>query len=196
MRQGTAGWIEVICGSMFSGKTEELIRRLRRAQIAKQHVQIFKPRIDERYSQDHLVSHSEMRLKSEPVSSAEEILRKVDWRAEVIGIDEAQFFDAKLVQVCNQLADLGKRVVVAGLDKDYLGKPFEPMPQLMAVAEYIEKTLAICMKCGNPANYTQRLVDSSDRVLVGATGTYEARCRRCFEPVLPKDEQGNGPALV
>jgi thymidine kinase len=196
MRQGTAGWIEVICGSMFSGKTEELIRRLRRAQIAKQHVQIFKPRIDERYSQDHLVSHSEMRLKSEPVSSAEEILQKVDWRAEVIGVDEAQFFDAKLVQVCNQLADLGKRVVVAGLDKDYLGRPFEPMPQLMAVAEYIEKTLAICMKCGNPANYTQRLVDSSDRVLVGATGTYEARCRRCFEPVLPKDELGHGPAPV
>jgi thymidine kinase len=190
MRQGTVGWIEVICGSMFSGKTEELIRRLRRAQIARQRVQIFKPKIDERYSQDHLVSHSEMRLKSEVVSSADEILQKIDWRAEVIGVDEAQFFDAKLVQVCNQLADLGKRVVVAGLDKDYLGKPFEPMPQLMAIAEYIEKTLAICMKCGNPANYTQRLVDSSDRVLVGATGTYEARCRRCFEPVPNKDEPG------
>ena len=190
MRQGTVGWIEVICGSMFSGKTEELIRRLRRAQIARQRVQIFKPKIDERFSQDHLVSHSEMRLKSEAVSSADEILQKIDWRAEVIGVDEAQFFDSKLVQVCNQLADLGKRVVVAGLDKDYLGKPFEPMPQLMAVAEYIEKTLAICMKCGNPANYTQRLVDSSDRVLVGATGTYEARCRRCFEPVLAKDEAG------
>jgi len=194
MRQGTVGWIEVICGSMFSGKTEELIRRLRRAQIARQRVQIFKPKIDERYSQDHLVSHSEMRLKSEVVSSADEILQKIDWRAEVIGVDEAQFFDTKLVQVCNQLADLGKRVVVAGLDKDYLGKPFEPMPQLMAIAEYIEKTLAICMKCGNPANYTQRLVDSSDRVLVGATGTYEARCRRCFEPVLPKDEPGSGTA--
>ena len=194
MRQGTVGWIEVICGSMFSGKTEELIRRLRRAQIARQRVQIFKPKIDERYSQDHLVSHSEMRLKSEAVSSADEILQRIDWRAEVIGVDEAQFFDVKLVQVCNQLADLGKRVVVAGLDKDYLGKPFEPMPQLMAVAEYIEKTLAICMKCGNPANYTQRLVDSSDRVLVGATGTYEARCRRCFEPVLTKDEIGPSPA--
>lgn len=193
MRQGTVGWIEVICGSMFSGKTEELIRRLRRAQIARQRVQIFKPKIDERYSEDHLVSHSEMRLKSEAVSSADEILQKIDWRAEVIGVDEAQFFDTKLVQVCNQLADLGKRVVVAGLDKDYLGRPFEPMPQLMAIAEYIEKTLAICMKCGNPANYTQRLVDSSDRVLVGATGTYEARCRRCFEPVLPKDEMGSGP---
>jgi thymidine kinase len=194
MRQGTVGWIEVICGSMFSGKTEELIRRLRRAQIARQRVQIFKPKIDERYSQDHLVSHSEMRLKSEVVSSADEILQKIDWRAEVIGVDEAQFFDTKLVQVCNQLADLGKRVVVAGLDKDYLGRPFEPMPQLMAIAEYIEKTLAICMKCGNPANYTQRLVDSSDRVLVGATGTYEARCRRCFEPVTPKDEPKCGTA--
>jgi thymidine kinase len=194
MRQGTVGWIEVICGSMFSGKTEELIRRLRRAQIARQRVQIFKPKIDERFSQDHLVSHSEMRLKSEAVSSADEILQKIDWRAEVIGVDEAQFFDSKLVQVCNQLADLGKRVVVAGLDKDYLGKPFEPMPQLMAIAEYIEKTLAICMKCGNPANYTQRLVESSDRVLVGATGTYEARCRRCFEPVLTKDQTGPSPA--
>ena len=196
MRQGNVGWIEVICGSMFSGKTEELIRRLRRAQIARQRVQIFKPRIDERYSHDHLVSHSEMRLKSEAVSSADEILQKIDWRAEVIGVDEAQFFDSKLVQVCNQLADLGKRVVVAGLDKDYLGKPFEPMPQLMAIAEYIEKTLAICMKCGNPANYTQRLVESSDRVLVGATGTYEARCRRCFEPVPPRDERGSGPAPI
>jgi thymidine kinase len=196
MRQGTVGWIEVICGSMFSGKTEELIRRLRRAQIARQRVQIFKPRIDERYSHDHLVSHSEMRLKSEAVSSADEILQKIDWRAEVIGVDEAQFFDSRLVQVCNQLADLGKRVVVAGLDKDYLGKPFEPMPQLMAIAEYIEKTLAICMKCGNPANYTQRLVESSDRVLVGATGTYEARCRRCFEPVAPRDEIGAGPAPI
>jgi thymidine kinase len=187
MRQETAGWIEVICGSMFSGKTEELIRRLRRAQIAKQRVQIFKPEIDERYSEDHLVSHSEMRIKSELVSSADEILEKLDRRAEVIGIDEGQFFDAKLVDVCNHLADLGKRVIIAGLDKDYLGKPFEPMPQLMAIAEYIEKTLAICTKCGSPANYTQRLVESSDRVLVGATGTYEARCRRCFEPLPDKD---------
>lgn len=187
MRQGTTGWIEVICGSMFSGKTEELIRRLRRAQIARQRVQIFKPQVDERYSEDHLVSHSEMRIKSEVVGSADEILAKLDRRVEVIGIDEGQFFDARLVDVCNQLADLGKRVIVAGLDKDYLGKPFEPMPQLLAIAEYIEKTLAICMKCGNPANYTQRLVESSDRVLVGAAGTYEARCRRCFEPLLSKD---------
>jgi thymidine kinase len=181
MRPENMGWIEVICGSMFSGKTEELIRRLRRAEIARQHVQIFKSKIDGRFSEDHLVSHSDMRIRSEAVTTADEITTKLDPQAEVIGIDEGQFFDAKLVEICNHLADIGKRVIVAGLDKDYLGKPFEPMPQLMAVAEYIEKTLAICMKCGNPANYTQRLVESSDRVLVGATGTYEARCRRCFE---------------
>jgi len=184
MRPGTTGWIEVICGSMFSGKTEELIRRIRRAQIARQRVQIFKPQIDIRYSDDQIVSHSEMRIRSEVVSSSAEILERLDRRAEVVGIDEGQFFDPQLVDVCNHLADLGKRVIVAGLDKDYLGRPFEPMPQLMAVAEYVEKTLAICMKCGNPANHTQRLIESSDRVLVGATGTYEARCRRCFEPIL------------
>ena len=187
MRKGTAGCIEVICGSMFSGKTEELIRRFRRAQIARQYVQIFKPKIDERYSDDHLASHSDMRIKSEVVGSSAEILEKLDGRAEVVGIDEGQFFDARLVEVCNHLANQGKRVIVAGLDKDYLGKPFEPMPQLMAVAEYIEKTLAICMKCGAPANYTQRLVESSTRVLVGTAGTYEARCRRCFTPTLSKD---------
>ncbi len=184
MRPGTTGWIEVVCGSMFSGKTEELIRRLRRAQIARQRVQIFKPTIDVRYSDDQIVSHSEMRLRSEVVGSAAEILERLDPRSEVIGIDEAQFFDNQLVEVCNRLADLGKRVIVAGLDKDYLGKPFEPIPQLLAVAEYVEKTLAICVKCGNPANYTQRLIESTDRVLVGASGTYEARCRRCFEPIL------------
>jgi thymidine kinase len=188
MRSGTTGWIEVGCGSMFSGKTEELIRRLRRAQIARQRVQIFKPKIDIRYSDDQLVSHSEMRIRSEVVGSAAEILEKLDPRSEVIGIDEGQFFDNQLVEVCNHLADLGKRVIVAGLDKDYLGKPFEPIPQLLAVAEYVEKTLAICMKCGNPANYTQRLIENNDRVLVGASGTYEARCRRCFEPILPPTE--------
>jgi thymidine kinase len=128
MRKGTAGCIEVICGSMFSGKTEELIRRLRRAQIARQYVQIFKPKIDERYSDDHLASHSDMRIKSEVVGSSAEILEKLDGRAEVVGIDEGQFFDARLVEVCNHLANQGKRVIVAGLDKDYLGKPFEPMP--------------------------------------------------------------------
>jgi thymidine kinase len=192
MRQAMGGCIEVICGSMFSGKTEELIRRLRRAEIARQKVQVFKPKIDERYSESHLVSHSEMRIKSEIVSKAEEILEKLDCRTEVIGIDEGQFFDGKLVEVCNHLADQGKRVIVAGLDKDYTGSPFDPMPQLMAVAEYVEKIQAICVKCGSPANYTQRLVESSDRLLVGAAGTYEARCRRCFEPISPKEEPNRG----
>ena len=178
------GWIEVIVGSMFSGKSEELIRRLRRAQIARQKVQIFKPAIDTRYDHEHIVSHSEMRIESCPVTGARELLQHVAPDTEVVGIDEGQFFDPELPMICNTLADQGKRVIVAGLDQDYLGKPFEPMPQLLAIAEYITKTLAICMVCGNPANHTQRLVASGDRVLLGAGGTYEARCRRCFEPYL------------
>ena len=178
------GWIEVIVGSMFSGKSEELIRRLRRAQIARQKVQIFKPALDTRYSEDHIVSHSEMRIPSCAVKTARELLDRVAPETEVVGIDEGQFFDAELPIVCDTLADQGKRVIVAGLDKDYLGKPFEPMPQLLAIAEYITKTLAICMVCGNPANHTQRLVASEDRVLLGTQGTYEARCRRCFDPRL------------
>jgi len=182
-RAGT-GWIEVITGSMFSGKSEELIRRLRRAQIARQKVQIFKPRIDNRYADDHITSHSEMRIASENSTSSRDLLRDVQPDTEVVGIDEGQFFDAELPAVCNTLADQGKRVIVAGLDQDYLGNPFEPMPQLLAIAEYITKTLAICMVCGAPANHTQRLVASSERVLVGAQGTYEARCRRCFDPRL------------
>jgi thymidine kinase len=176
------GWIEVICGSMFSGKSEELIRRLRRALIAKQRVQVFKPAIDSRYGQEEIVSHSEMRLPSLPVASSAELMAKVDHRSEVIGIDEAQFFDPGLVEACERLADQGKRVIVAGLDKDFRGTPFEPIPSLMAIAEDVTKTLAICMRCGAPANNTQRLVDSSERVVVGAQGVYEARCRRCFEP--------------
>jgi thymidine kinase len=178
------GWIEVIVGSMFSGKSEELIRRLRRAQIARQKVQIFKPAVDTRYEEDQIVSHSEMRISSCTVPGARALLAQVEPDTEVVGIDEGQFFDAELPAVCNELADQGKRVIVAGLDKDYLGKPFEPMPQLLAIAEYITKTLAICMVCGNPANHTQRLVASEDRVLVGAQGLYEARCRRCFDPTL------------
>ena len=179
-----AGWIEVITGSMFSGKSEELIRRLRRAQIAKRKVQIFKPRIDNRYAEDHIISHSEMRIPSESLASARDLLDRVLADTEVVGIDEGQFFDHELPAVCNTIADQGKRVIVAGLDQDYLGKPFEPMPQLLAIAEYITKTLAICMVCGAPANHTQRLVASSERVLVGAQGTYEARCRQCFDPRL------------
>ena len=178
------GWIEVVVGSMFSGKSEELIRRLRRAQIARQKVQIFKPLLDTRQASDHIVSHSEMRIGSRTVASSQELLCAVDPDTEVVGIDEGQFFDLELPMICNTLADMGKRVIVAGLDQDYLGKPFEPMPQLLAVAEYISKTLAICMVCGNPAHHTQRLVPSDDRVLVGAQGVYEARCRTCFDPTL------------
>jgi thymidine kinase len=184
VRQPTHGWIEVIVGSMFSGKSEELIRRLRRAQIARQRVQIFKPAIDERYAADQIVSHSEMRIPSRAVRTARELLEAVEPLTEVVGIDEGQFFDLELPMICNTLADQGKRVIVAGLDQDYLGKPFEPMPQLLAIAEYITKTHAICMVCGNPANHTQRLVASGDRVLDGAQGMYEARCRVCFDPLL------------
>ena len=179
-----AGWIEVITGSMFSGKSEELIRRLRRAQIARQTVQIFKPKIDSRYAEDHIISHSEMRIASENLLSSRDLLQRVLPATDVVGIDEGQFFDAGLPSVCSELANQGKRVIVAGLDQDYLGKPFEPMPQLLAIAEYITKTLAICMVCGAPANRTQRLVASSERVVVGGSGTYEARCRRCFDPGL------------
>jgi thymidine kinase len=175
------GWIEVVCGCMFSGKTEELIRRARRAEIAKQKVAIFKPRIDNRYSAQHIVSHSEQSLTSTVVDDASEILA-LSGDAQVIGVDEGQFFKGNLVEVCEKLANAGKRVIVAGLDQDYRGKPFEPMPQLLAVAEYITKTLAICVVCGNPADRTQRTTHSADRVLVGAKDIYEARCRHCFEP--------------
>src|SRR3954469_8202009 len=178
------GWIEVIVGSMFSGKSEELIRRLRRAQIARQKVQIFKPSIDSRYADDAIVSHSEMRIASRAVVNSRALLDLVEDDTEVVGIDEGQFFAQDLPGVVNEIANRGKRVIVAGLDQDYLGKPFEPMPQLLAIAEYITKTHAICMVCGNPANHTQRLVASGDRVLVGAQGMYEARCRVCFDPLL------------
>jgi thymidine kinase len=178
----STGWIEVIAGSMFSGKSEELIRRLRRAKIARQKVQVFKPDIDSRYSQDHIVSHSEMRHESANIRSAAEVLATVEPDTEVVGIDEGQFFDNALVDVASQLAGRGIRVIIAGLDQDYTGKPWEPMPQLLAVAEYITKTHAICMKCGQPANYSQRTFESEERVAVGAGGMYEARCRACFVP--------------
>jgi thymidine kinase len=175
------GWIEVIAGCMFSGKTEELIRRIRRAEIARQKVAIFKPGIDTRYSTDHIVSHSDAKLRSTVVNSAAEI-PGLSRDAQVIGIDEGQFFDMGIVEVAERLANDGKRVIIAGLDQDYRGKPFEPMPQLLAIAEYITKTLAICVVCGNPADRTQRTTTASDRVLVGAKDSYEARCRSCFEP--------------
>jgi thymidine kinase len=189
-RRSDQGWVEIVVDSMFSGKSEELIRRLRRAQITRQRVQIFKPAIDLRFAGNEIVSHSDMRIPSEPMESARELLEAVAPMTEVVGVDEGQFFDGELPAVCNQLADMGERVIVAGLDQDYLGKPFEPMPQLLAIAEYITKTLAICMVCGGPANHTQRLVESGDRVLLGAQGIYDARCRRCFEPGLAKPGEG------
>jgi len=178
------GWIEVVCGCMFSGKTEELIRRLRRAQIARQKVIVFKPKIDIRYSPEHIVSHSEQFLDAKVIEDANEIL-DLSGDAQVIGIDEGQFFKMNLVEVCNRLADQGKRIIVAGLDQDYKGKPFEPMPQLLAIAEYITKTLAICVVCGNPADRTQRKSEQHERVVVGAKDLYEARCRSCHKP--PKE---------
>ena len=181
-KRSAVGWVEVIAGSMFSGKSEELIRRLRRAKIARQKVQVFKPLIDSRFSDNHIVSHSEMRHESSNIHSASEIREKTEPDTEVVGIDEGQFFDEELVNVANELAQRGVRVIIAGLDQDYTGKPFEPMPQLLAIAEYITKTHAICMKCGQSANYSQRTFESEERVAVGAADKYEARCRACFVP--------------
>jgi thymidine kinase len=180
------GWIEVVCGPMFSGKSEELIRRLRRAEIARQRVQIFKPVIDKRYSDTEIVSHSDLRIPADVVNRSAEILERLDPRTEVVGMDEAHFLDAEVVDVAQRLANMGKRVVVAGLETDYLGRPFEQVRDLMTVAEEVTKLLAICVRCGNPAKHTQRLVASEERILVGASGMYEARCRRCFEPAPPE----------
>ena len=185
---GNVGWIEVICGPMFSGKSEELIRRLRRAMIARKRVEVFKPIIDNRYSDDEIVSHGDARMTSQVVKDAAEIMSRIDWRSEVIGIDEANFMGPQLVDVSQRLADSGKQVIIAGLDTDYLGRPFAPMPDLLAHAESITKTLAICVRCGNPAKHTQRLIASEDLIVVGAEGMYEARCRRCFEPNLAATE--------
>jgi thymidine kinase len=162
---------------------------LRRAEIARQRVQIFKPGIDQRYSEDHIVSHSELKMRSESVRDAADIERKLDIRTEVIGIDEAQFIGMELIELVIRLGDMGKRIIIAGLDTDYLGRPFHPIPELLAIADEITKDLAICMRCGNPAKHTQRLVASDELVVVGAAGMYEARCRRCFEPNLVKMEQ-------
>ena len=186
-KNGQKGWIEVICGSMFSGKTEELIRRLRRAQIAKLKVEIFKPAIDNRYSETEIVSHDAKTIRSIPVGSAEEILEKVN-SADVIGIDEAQFFDDKIIDVCNTLANRGIRVIVAGLDMDYTGKPFGPMPALMAIAEYVTKVHAICMRCGNLAHYSHRLTQSNSLVELGEKDKYEPLCRSCFQKAIEEQK--------
>lgn len=174
-----AGWIEVICGSMFSGKTEELIRRLNRARIAKQKVEIFKPAIDTRYDEENVVSHDSKSASSTPIENASQILFYAE-DFEVVGIDEAQFFDNELVSVCNQLADQGKRVVVAGLDMDFQGKPFGPIPLLLASAEYVTKVHAICMRCGDLASYSHRTTLDEKLVLLGETDAYEPLCRRCY----------------
>jgi thymidine kinase len=185
------GWIEVVCGSMFSGKTEELIRRVRLAQIAKQKTIIFKPRVDDRYAERQIVSHGDQRMDSVPIVHAEEILKRVGDDVEVVGVDEAQFFGMDLVAVCESLANRGKRVIVAGLDQDYRGRPFEPIPSLLAVAEFITKNLAICVKCGNPANRSQRITESTERIVVGASEVYEARCRHCFSPEPDSPSEGS-----
>jgi thymidine kinase len=173
------GWIEVIAGSMFSGKTEELIRRLRRAMFAKQKVEIFKPQIEVRYSVDEVVSHDDNSIHSTPVDSATNIVLLAS-EVEVVGIDEAQFFDDGLVDVCNQLAYNGIRVIVAGLDMDYLGKPFGPMPKLMSIAEYVTKVHAICVRCGTLASYTHRLSEDDKLIVLGETDIYEPLCRSCY----------------
>lgn len=177
--QDKAGHIEVICGSMFSGKTEELIRRLNRALIAKQKVEIFKPAVDKRYHDLDVVSHNENAIRSTPVQFADDILLLAG-DCEVVGIDEVQFFDNQIIKVANILAKSGKRVIMAGLDMDFEGNPFEPMPQLLAIAEYVTKVHAICMKCGALASYSYRLSDKRDKVMLGEKDSYEARCRKCF----------------
>jgi len=174
-----SGWIEVICGSMFSGKTEELIRRLNRAKIADLHVEIFKPVTDTRYHETKVVSHDKKEIRSTPVQFANDILLLAS-DCDLVGIDEAQFFDNAIVDVSVKLANQGKRVVIAGLDMDYLAKPFEPMNHLMAVAEFVTKTHAVCMNCGAIASYTYRLDDSDQQVLLGEKDIYQARCRRCY----------------
>ncbi len=178
-KDSKSGWIEVICGSMFSGKTEELIRRLKRAKIAKQHVEIFKPSIDTRYHQEDVVSHNNNSIRSTPVHASSEILLYTG-NCDVIGIDEAQFFDSEIVDVCNKLAEMGIRTIVAGLDMDSAGKPFGSMPALMAVAEYVTKVHAICVVCGDIAHYSYRKVADDKQVMLGELDIYEARCRKCF----------------
>lgn len=178
-QSGTSGWIEVICGSMFSGKTEELIRRLNRALIAQQKVEIFKPRIDKRYHEANVVSHNNNEIRSTPVDFASDIMLLAG-ECDVVGIDEAQFFDSSVIEVCTKLANSGKRVIVAGLDMDFEGNAFGPMPQILAIAEYVTKVHAICVKCGAIATYSYRLIANKNTVVLGEKEEYEARCRTCF----------------
>jgi thymidine kinase len=181
-----SGWIEVICGCMFSGKSEELIRRLKRAIIARQKVAVFKPIIDQRFHEKFIITHSELKIASQDVTDEIELFER-SRKAEVVGIDEAQFFGRELVDICQKLAKEGKRVIVAGLDMDFRGNPFEPIARLLALAEYVTKMQAICVVCGNSANYTQRKVERDDLIVIGASDIYEARCRHCFRP--PSEQQ-------
>lgn len=182
---GRRGWIEVVCGSMFSGKTEELIRRLNRALLAQQQVEIFKPALDKRYDKQKIVSHKASSIRSTPVHFANDILLRAG-HSEIVGIDEAQFFDAAIVEVVDKLANDGKRVIVAGLDMDFKGRPFAPMDAIMAVAEYITKVHAVCMKCGNVASYSHRRTQSDQTVVLGEKDIYEALCRSCFHAARAK----------
>lgn len=185
----TSGWIEVICGSMFSGKTEELIRRLKRAQIARLKVQCFKPVIDDRYSRTHVMSHDSSQLESVIIDKPWSIFEELEDNTRVVGIDEVQFFDEVVVDVIQKLANRGIRVIVAGLDTDYRGLPFEPMPKLLAIAESVTKLNAICMVCGGLASRTQRLVLTENRIAIGSKGMYEARCRACHDPLSAESKK-------
>jgi thymidine kinase len=185
-RRSNEGWVEVICGPMFSGKSEELIRRVTRSKIARIPVQVFKPQLDTRYADAEVVSHSEWKVEAQPVANSTDMVRAVSHETLVIGIDEGQFFDEGLVDVVDNLAATGKQVIVAGLDTDYLRRPFEPIPALCDRAEYVTKMLAVCHRCGGPALYTQRIVRSDDLVVLGAQDSYEARCRMCYDPSEPE----------
>jgi len=185
-RRRPEGWVEVICGPMFSGKSEELIRRVARYKIARIAVQVFKPRVDDRFAEAEVVSHSALKVEAEPVDGSLELLRAVRGSTQVIGVDEGQFFDDGLVEIVDNLAAKGKQVIVAGLDTDYLRRPFEPIPTLCDRAEYVTKVLAVCHSCGGPGMYTQRIVRSDDLVVLGAGGAYEARCRMCYHPTAAR----------
>ncbi len=188
-RRSNEGWVEVICGPMFSGKSEELIRRVTRSRIARVPVQVFKPQLDNRYGDTQVVSHSEWKVEAQPVGSSTEMIRAVHEQTQVIGIDEGQFFDGGLVEIVDNLAATGKQVIVAGLDTDFLRRPFEPIPSLCDRAEYVTKMLAVCHRCGGPALYTQRIVQSDDLVVLGAQDAYEARCRMCYDPTEPEQPE-------
>jgi thymidine kinase len=194
MNERSTGHIEVITGGMFSGKSEELVRRLRRAVIARQRVQVFTPAADDRFDTERVVTRDNRELDATSVEDAKELREKLHWGVQVVGIDEAQFFDDALADLLNELADAGLRVIVAGLDQDFRRRPFGPMPHIMATAEYVDKMHAVCVRCGAPAHYSQRIAGGGEQVQVGDAASYEARCRRCYAPFSP-DERKKKEAL-